>query len=58
MRHPRQRGRGIVRRKQLPACSKTRAFFQVQVSDNQQAVFVPVKRAPRIGEQRHAGKNN
>ena len=30
----------------------------MQIGYDQKAVFVPIKRAPRIGEQRNTGKNN
>ena len=54
----RQRRRRVVRRQQLPARGKARAFLQMQIGDGEQALLGPIERAGAIGEQRHAGKDN
>ena len=50
-----ERRHGIVRRQQHAAGGEAGAFFQMQVGDDQQALFFPEQRAGEIGDQRHAG---
>ena len=51
-RKPRQRRGGVIGRQQHAARGKARAFFQMQVGDDEQALLRPVQRACRIGEER------
>jgi len=48
----RKRCRGIERRQQDAAHREARAFFQVQIGDDKQALIVPVQRAGQIGGER------
>ena len=49
-----ERRHRIVGRQQHAARGKTRAFFQMQVGDDEQALFFPEQRAGEIGDQRDA----
>ena len=49
-----ERRRGVVGRQQHAARRIARAFFEMQIGNDQQALLRPVQRARRIGDQRHA----
>src|SRR5262245_52466071 len=53
-----QRRRRVVGRQQHAAGREARAFFEMQVGDDQEAFFRPVKRTGTIGNQRNAGYDN
>ena len=46
-----ERRRGVVGRQQHAARGEARAFFQMQVGDDEQALLFPEQRAGEIGEQ-------
>src|SRR5690242_11914886 len=51
-RKPRQRRSGVIRRQQHAARGKARAFFQMQIGNDEQTQFRPIQHAFRIGEER------
>ena len=57
-RQPRQRRRRIVRRQQHAALGEGRAFFQMQIGDDQQSFVRPVQRAGRIGDEHRTGESD
>ena len=50
-----QRRRGVVRRQQHAARGKARAFFQMQIGNDEQVLLFPEQGAGGIGKQRDAG---
>jgi len=48
-------GDGVIGRQQHAAHGVARAFFQMQVGDDQQPLLFPIKRARQIRRQRDAG---
>ena len=57
-RQPRQRRRRIVRRQQHAALGEGRAFFQMQIGDDEQSFVRPVQRAGRIGDEHRTGESD
>ena len=51
---PAQRSDGVVRRQQHAAHREARAFFQMQIGDDEQPLVFPVQRAGEIGDERDA----
>jgi hypothetical protein len=47
---PRQGRRGVVGRQQHAAGGEGRAFFQMQIGEDEQALFRPIERPGAIGD--------